>query len=221
MKKNVKQFKVYFAMTVSALVMISCGGESKSGEYGGLFGELLNEHYSADDNDAKDKFYWEYNNKLRETPIPLEIDTDVPLQTDGVSRVSNPMNFYCNAKTTRGGICLMGNCWVEPTTDDEAYNFDMHFELVMLDKDGNAIYSVPLTISGLEKSNYNKRVVNPTGTEVELNFGVDTKPFYAQKLSAVERLRIVDRKANAEMLDELAKLVKAEEQEFDNNQATK
>lgn len=221
MKKNVTMFMTAFAVIVAALVMFSCGGGSKSGEYGGLFGELLNEHYSADDNDTKDKIYWDYNNKLRENPIPLEIDAEVPLQTNGVSRVENPMNFYCNAKTTRGGVFLMGSCLVEPTTDDEAYNFDSRFELVMLDKDGKAIYSMPITISGLEKCSYNKRVVNPSGTEVELNFGVDTKPFYAQKLSAVEHLRIVDKKANAETLDEIAKAVKEEEQEYNNNQTAK
>ena len=101
------------------------------------------------------------------------------------------------------------------------YNFNARFELVMFDKDGKAIYSVPLSVYGLEKCSYNKRVVNPVGTEVELNFGVNTKPFYAQKLSAVERLRIVDRSANAKMLEELAKAVKAEEQEYINNQTTK
>lgn len=219
MKKNVT--KIVTLLTVS-LVMASCGnGGSSSGKYGGLFGELLNEHYSTDDGDARDKFYWDYNDKLKENPIPLEIDADVPLQTNGVSRVKNPMNFYCDAKTTRGGVYLMGSCLVEPTTEEENYNFNARFELVMFDKDGKAIYSVPLSVYGLEKCSYNKRVVNPVGTEVELNFGVNTKPFYAQKLSAVERLRIVDRSANAKMLEELAKAVKAEEQEYINNQTTK
>lgn len=216
MKKNVRMF----VALLSTLAIAACGN-GKSGEYSGLFGDFFNEHYSAADNDAKDKFYYEYNEKLQENPIPLEIDADVPLQTNGINRVENPLNFYCNAKITRGGVYQMGSCWAEPTTEDEKYNFNMRFALVMLGEDGNAIYSIPLSIYGLEKCSYNKLVVNPTGTEVELNFAVDSKPFYAKKLSAVRSLRIVDRTANAAMLDELAKAVQAEEREYDNNQTMK
>lgn len=208
-------------MALLALLAIVACGKGKSGEYSGLFGDLLNEQYSTDDSETKDGFYYEYNEKLKENPIPLEIDADVPLQTNGVNRVEAPLNFYCKAKTTRGGVYQLGSCWVEPTTEDEKYNFNTRFALVMLGEGGNAIYSVPLSIYGLEKCSYNKLVVNPAGTEVELNFAVDFKPFYAKKLSAVRSLRIVDRTANVAMLDELAKTVKAEEREYDNSQTTK
>lgn len=216
MKKNVRMFAALLAM----LAIAACGN-GNSGEYSGLFGDFFNELYSPADTDAKDKFYQERNDKLRDNPIPLEIDADVPLLTNGVNRVENPLNFYCDAQITRGGVYQMGNCWAEPATEDEKYNFNGRFALVMLGEDGNAIYSVPLSISGLEKCSYNKLVVNPAGTEVELNFAVDFKPFYAQKLSAVRSLRVVDRTANAAILDELAKTVQAEEREYDNNQTTK
>lgn len=216
MKKNVSMFVALLA----TLAIASCGN-GKSGEYSGLFGDFFNEHYSSADSDAKEKFYQECNDRLRENPIPLEIDADVPLQTNGVNRVEDPLNFYCVAKITRGGVYQTGSCWAEPATEDERYNFNGRFALVMLGEDGNAIYSVPLSIYGLEKCSYNKLVVNPAGTEVELNFAVDFKPFYAKKLSAVRSLRVVDKTANAAMLDELAKAVQAEEREYDNNQTVK
>lgn len=201
------------AAALAVLMLASCGGSSESG---GLFGKFIDAAYTYDSEKLSD-FYIEQNEALVQTPIAVEVDADVPLQTAGVNGVKENMDFYCDATITRAGVYQANTCWAEPKNDDERYDFDMRFEVLLCDKDGTPVYSVPCSVYGLEKSTLQKRVVNPKGTTVQLNFGIDSKPFYAELLVNVERIRIVDRKANAELIDQLSRSVKQAEQDFNNS----
>lgn len=212
MKKNLSMWLLALAM----LMLASCGGGSNG--YSGVFGELFNAKYEIIDNDKISEFYDNYNSKLAKTPIPIEVDKNVPLETAGINRVED-MSFYASAKTTRGGVYSGYTSWAEPKNDDESYEFDLHFAVLLCDKDGNPIYSVPLAIYGLQRSTLRQRIVNPIGTEVELNFGIDYSQFYVQKLSVVERIRIVDANENGDLIKQLSQTLKEEKNAFDEQQA--
>lgn len=209
--------KIFISVAALAvLVLTACGDSSKSG---GLFGKFIDAEYASYDSEKLSDFYFEQNEALTKNPIAVEIDADVPLQTAGVNSVQANMNFYCDATTTRAGVYQANTCWAEAKTDDESYDFDMRFEVLLCDKEGKPIYSVPCSVYGLEKSNLQKRIVNPKGATVQLNFGIDTKPFYAQLLANVEHIRIVDKKANIELIDQLSRSVKQAEQDFNNKKS--